>query len=152
MALQLGGPCRHLAVSRLVSEMDLDGVGQVEYAAKATPLVGAPVAEFAHNSATQARADRRQFLEHLILRAEAVWNYQPPVLFRHRVPGGSCGARMSASRSCRPSWATCATRRSASRLVPLAADASGSRSVRLVSPTRRYTGFSRMYRFANFVA
>ena len=28
--------------------------------------------------AQQARADRRQFLEHLILRAEAVWNFQPP--------------------------------------------------------------------------
>ena len=36
------------------------------------------LAEFAHNSATQARADRRQFLEHLILRAEAVWNFEPP--------------------------------------------------------------------------
>ena len=31
------------------------------------------------NMATQARADRRQFLEHLILRAEAIWNFQPPV-------------------------------------------------------------------------
>ena len=30
--------------------------------------------------AQQARADRRQFLEHLILRAEAIWNFQPPVL------------------------------------------------------------------------
>ena len=29
--------------------------------------------------AQQARADRRQFLEHLILRAEAVWNFQPPL-------------------------------------------------------------------------
>ena len=28
--------------------------------------------------ANQARADRRQFLEHLILSAEAVWNFQPP--------------------------------------------------------------------------
>ena len=28
--------------------------------------------------AQQARADRRQFLEHLIMRAEAVWNFQPP--------------------------------------------------------------------------
>ena len=28
--------------------------------------------------AQKARADRRQFLEHLILRAEAVWNFQPP--------------------------------------------------------------------------
>ena len=31
------------------------------------------------NMAQQARADRRQFLEHLILRAEAVWNFQPPL-------------------------------------------------------------------------
>ncbi len=31
------------------------------------------------NMATQARADRRQFLEHLILRAEAIWNFQPPL-------------------------------------------------------------------------
>ena len=38
------------------------------------------MAEFDPNSATQARADRRQFLEHLILRAEAVWNFQPRVL------------------------------------------------------------------------
>ena len=30
--------------------------------------------------ALQTGADRRQFLEHLILRAEAVWNFQPPVL------------------------------------------------------------------------
>ena len=39
-----------------------------------------PVAEFAHNSATQGRADRRQFLEHLILWVEAVWNFQPRML------------------------------------------------------------------------
>ena len=31
------------------------------------------------NMATQARANRSQFLEHLILRAEAVWNFQPPL-------------------------------------------------------------------------
>ena len=30
--------------------------------------------------AQHARADRSQFLEHLLLRAEAVWNFQPPVL------------------------------------------------------------------------
>ena len=29
--------------------------------------------------------------------------------FRPRVLGGSCGARRSVSRSCRPSWATCVT-------------------------------------------
>ena len=28
----------------------------------------------------QARANEAQFLEHLILRAEAIYNYQPPVL------------------------------------------------------------------------
>ena len=32
------------------------------------------------NMASQARADCRQFLEHLILRAEAVWNFELPVL------------------------------------------------------------------------
>ena len=37
------------------------------------------------------------------------------------------------SRSCRPSWPTCATLLEA---APLAADASGYRSVRLVSPNR----------------
>ena len=30
--------------------------------------------------AQHARADRSQFLEHLLLRAEAVWNFQPPLL------------------------------------------------------------------------
>ena len=30
------------------------------------------------NMAQQARANEAQFLEHLILRAEAVWNFQPP--------------------------------------------------------------------------
>ena len=30
--------------------------------------------------AKQARANEAQFLEHLIVRAEAVYNYQPPVL------------------------------------------------------------------------
>ena len=32
------------------------------------------------NMVTQARANEAQFLEHLILRAEAIWNFQPPVL------------------------------------------------------------------------
>ena len=30
--------------------------------------------------AKQARASEVQFLEHLLLRAEAVWNFQPPLL------------------------------------------------------------------------
>ena len=30
--------------------------------------------------AQQARADEAQFLEHLILLAEAIYNFQPPVL------------------------------------------------------------------------
>ena len=30
--------------------------------------------------AQQARANEAQFLEHLILRAEAIYNFQPPVL------------------------------------------------------------------------
>ena len=32
------------------------------------------------NMATQARANRSQFLEHLIVRAEAIYHFQPPVL------------------------------------------------------------------------
>ena len=32
------------------------------------------------NMAKQARASEAQFLENLILRAEAMWNFQPPVL------------------------------------------------------------------------
>ena len=32
------------------------------------------------NMAKQARASEAQFLEHLILRAEAIYNFQPPVL------------------------------------------------------------------------
>ena len=31
------------------------------------------------NMAQQARANEAQFLEHLILRAEAIWNFQPPL-------------------------------------------------------------------------
>ena len=31
------------------------------------------------NMAQHSRADRSQFLEHLLLRAEAVWKFQPPV-------------------------------------------------------------------------
>ena len=31
------------------------------------------------NMAKQAGADGGQFLEHLILRAEAIWNFQPPL-------------------------------------------------------------------------
>ena len=61
------------------------------------------------NMAQQARANEAQFLEHLILRAEAIYNFQPPVPPPPRVPGGSCGVRRSVSQSCRPSWPTCAT-------------------------------------------
>ena len=31
------------------------------------------------NMAAQARATRSQFLEHLIIRAEAIYNFQPPL-------------------------------------------------------------------------
>ena len=41
-------------------------------------FLGCDLHERLTNMANQARADRRQFLEHLILRAEAVWNFQPP--------------------------------------------------------------------------
>ena len=43
-------------------------------------FLGRDLHERLTNMANQARADRRQFLEHLILRAEAIWNFQPPVL------------------------------------------------------------------------
>ena len=36
--------------------------------------------ELLTNMAKQARANEGQFLEHLILRAELIWNFQPPVL------------------------------------------------------------------------
>ena len=36
--------------------------------------------ELLTNMAKQARANEGQFLEHLILRAEVIWNFQPPVL------------------------------------------------------------------------
>ena len=45
-------------------------------------FLGRDLHERLTNMANQARADRRQFLEHLILRAEAVWNFQPPPLPR----------------------------------------------------------------------
>ena len=41
-------------------------------------FLGRDLHERLTNMANQARADRRQFLEHLILWAEAVWNFQPP--------------------------------------------------------------------------
>ena len=40
-------------------------------------FLGRDLHERLTNMANQARADRRQFLEHLILRAEAVCNFQP---------------------------------------------------------------------------
>ena len=36
--------------------------------------------ELLTDMAKQARANEGQFLEHLILRAEVIWNFQPPVL------------------------------------------------------------------------
>ena len=65
--------------------------------------------EWLTNLAQQARANEAQFLEHLILRAEAIYNYQPPVLPAPRPWWNLCGARRSVSRSCPPSWLTCAT-------------------------------------------
>ena len=43
-------------------------------------LLGSDPYERLTKMAQHARADRSQFLEHLILRAEVIWNYQPPVL------------------------------------------------------------------------
>ena len=36
--------------------------------------------EWLTTMAQQARANEAQFLEHLLLRAEAVWNFQPPLV------------------------------------------------------------------------
>ena len=43
-------------------------------------LLGRDLYERLRNMAKQARASEAQFLEHLILRAEAIYNFQPPVL------------------------------------------------------------------------
>ena len=42
-------------------------------------LLGSDPYERLTKMAQHARADRSQFLEHLILRAELIWNFQPPV-------------------------------------------------------------------------
>ena len=44
------------------------------------------------NMATQARANRSQFLEHLILRAEAIDNFQPPLPADAFIPTLLCRA------------------------------------------------------------
>ena len=43
-------------------------------------LLGRDPYELLTNMAQQARANEAQFLDHLILRAEAIYNFQPPVL------------------------------------------------------------------------
>ena len=57
-----------------------DGVGDVEQ------LVGQDHEAYERltKMAQQARANEAQFLEHLILRAEAIYNFQPPVLLPPR--------------------------------------------------------------------
>ena len=42
-------------------------------------LLDGDVYERLANMAQQARAYEARFLEHLILRAEAIWNFQPPL-------------------------------------------------------------------------
>ena len=42
-------------------------------------LLGRDPYERLTNMAKQARASESQFLEHLILRAEVIWNFQPPL-------------------------------------------------------------------------
>ena len=51
--------------------------------------------------ANQARATEAQFLEHLILRAEVIWNYQPPVLPPPR-PWWKLWRKYPGSRGARP--------------------------------------------------
>ena len=59
------------------------------------------------NMAKQARANEAQFLEHLILRAEAIWNFQPPVLPPPRPWWRLWGK--DPKPELRPSWPTYAT-------------------------------------------
>ena len=67
----------HKAYERLTQAAAGAEVSAGEFLEQVVFLDGDPY-ERLTNMANQARADRRQFLEHLILRAEAVWNFQPP--------------------------------------------------------------------------
>ena len=67
----------HEAYERLTHAASGAEVSAGEFLERVVFLRDEPYERLTH-MAQQARADRRQFLEHLILRAEAVWNFQPP--------------------------------------------------------------------------
>ena len=88
------GPNDHEAYERLTQVATSAEVSLGEFLERAVFLEHEPYERLTHMAA-QARASEAQFLEHLILRAEAIYNLQPPVL--------------PPPRPCRPSWATCVT-------------------------------------------
>ena len=73
--------------SRLIEKMVGQDHEAYERLTNAAALVEVSLGEFLEsdpyerltNMATQARANRSQFLEHLILRAEAIYNFPPPL-------------------------------------------------------------------------
>ena len=69
----------HEAYERLTQLATSAELGLGEFLERAVFLEHEPY-ERLTNMVTQARANEAQFLEHLILRAEAIWNFQPPVL------------------------------------------------------------------------
>ena len=69
----------HEAYERLMQLATSAEVSPGEYLERVL-LLGSDPYERLTNMAQQARANEVQFLEHLILRAELIWNYQPPVL------------------------------------------------------------------------
>ena len=69
----------HEAYERLTQVATGAEVGRVEFLERVVFLQSDPHDKLT-TLAQRARANEAQFLEHLILRAEAVWNFQPPVL------------------------------------------------------------------------
>ena len=69
----------HEAYVRLTQVATSAEVSPVEFLERVL-FLGRDPYERLTNMAAQARANEAQFLEHLLLRAEAVWNFQPPVL------------------------------------------------------------------------
>ena len=69
----------HEAYVRLTQVATSAEVSPVEFLERVL-FLGRDPYERLTNMAQQARANEAQFLEHLILRAEAIYNFQPPVL------------------------------------------------------------------------
>ena len=69
----------HEAYERLTQVATGAEVGRVEFLERVVFLQSDPHDKLT-TLAQRARANEAQFLEHLILRAEAIYNYQPPLL------------------------------------------------------------------------